>query len=107
VALQLLDEVGMDGLTMRALAERLGVKAASLYWHLRDKDQLADLLLEAINAQIPEPPPGLPWREQLERGAWEWRQALLKHRDAARLAMGRFVARPQTCLLYTSPSPRD
>lgn len=96
MALQLLDEVGMDGLTMRALADRLGVKAASLYWHLRDKEELADLLLEAINAEIPLPQPGLPWRDRLERGAWEWRQALLKHRDAARLAMGRFVARPET-----------
>jgi len=96
VALQLLDEVGLDGLTMRSLAERLGVKAASLYWHLRHKDELAELLLEAINAEIPEPQPGLPWREQLERQAWAWRQALLRHRDAARLAMGRFVMRPQT-----------
>jgi len=96
VALRLLDEVGLDGLTMRSLAERLGVKAASLYWHLRDKDELAELLLEAINAEIPEPQPGLPWRLQLEQQAWAWRQALLKHRDAARLAMGRFVTRPQT-----------
>ena len=95
-ALQLLDQVGMDGLTMRALAQRLGVKAASLYWHLRDKDELADLLLDAINTEIPAPAPGLPWREQLERGAWEWRRVLLKHRDAARLAMGRFVMRPET-----------
>jgi AcrR family transcriptional regulator len=96
VALHLLDEVGLDGLTMRSLAERLGVKAASLYWHLRDKDELAELLLEAINAEIPEPEPGLPWREQLEHQAWAWRQVLRKHRDAARLAMGRFVMRPQT-----------
>ena len=95
-ALQLLDEVGLDGLTMRSLAERLGVKAASLYWHLRDKDELAELLLEAINAEIPEPEPGLPWRQRVEQGAWAWRQALLKHRDAARLAMGRFVMRPET-----------
>jgi TetR/AcrR family tetracycline transcriptional repressor len=96
VALQLLDEVGLDGLTMRSLAERLGVKAASLYWHLRDKEELAELLLEAINAEIPEPNPRLPWRERVEQGAWAWRQVLLKHRDAARLAMGRFVMRPET-----------
>src|SRR5438067_6867217 len=96
VALRLLDEVGLDGLTMRSLAERLGVKAASLSWHLRDKDELADLLIETINAELPDPTPGLPWREQLEEQAWDWRRALLKHRDAARLAMGRFVARPVT-----------
>jgi TetR/AcrR family transcriptional regulator, tetracycline repressor protein len=96
VALQLLDEVGLDGLTMRSLAERLGVRAASLYWHLRDKDELADLLVEAINAELPDPTPGLPWRQQLEEQAWAWRQVLLRHRDAARLAMGRFVVRPVT-----------
>ena len=96
VALQLLDEVGLDGLTMRSLAERLGIRAASLYWHLRDKDELADLLVEAINAELPDPTPGLPWRQQLEEQAWAWRQVLLRHRDAARLAMGRFVARPVT-----------
>jgi AcrR family transcriptional regulator len=94
--LRLLDEVGLDGLTMRALAERLGVKAASLYWHLKDKDELAELLIEAINAELPDPIPGLSWRQQLEDQAWAWRQVLLKHRDAARLAMGRFVARPVT-----------
>jgi AcrR family transcriptional regulator len=96
VALQLLDEVGLDGLTMRSLAERLGVKAASLYWHLRDKDELAELLLEAINAEIPETDPGLPWRQRIEEAAWAWRRVLLRHRDAARLAMGRFVVRPET-----------
>jgi AcrR family transcriptional regulator len=96
VALELLDDVGLDGLTMRSLADRLGVKAASLYWHLRDKDELAELLLEAINCELPDPESGLPWREQLERQAWAWRQVLLRHRDAARLAMGRFVTRPVT-----------
>jgi TetR/AcrR family tetracycline transcriptional repressor len=96
VALQLLDDVGLDGLTMRSLAERLGVKAATLYWHLRDKEELAELLLEAINAEIQEPDAGLPWRPRVEQAAWAWRQVLLKHRDAARLAMGRFVMRPET-----------
>ncbi len=46
-ALAMLDAVGVDGLSMRALADRLGVKAASLYWHLRDKDQLLELVAES------------------------------------------------------------
>ena len=81
---------------MRSLAERLGVKAASLYWHLRDKEELGDLLIEAINSELPDPPAGLRWRDRLEQLAWAWRQVLLQHRDAARLAMGRFVTRPVT-----------
>ena len=43
-ALALLDEVGFDGLTMRNLAKKLGVQAASLYWHVRNKQDLLSLL---------------------------------------------------------------
>src|SRR2546427_8680665 len=39
-ALSLLDEVGFDGLTMRNLAKKLGIQAASLYWHVRSKQDL-------------------------------------------------------------------
>src|SRR5260370_38813523 len=94
VALQLLDEVGLDGLTMRSLAERLGVKAASLYWHLRDEEELAELLLEAINAEIPEPNPRLAWRKRVEQRAWPCRQVLLKQPDASRLPIGPSVRLP-------------
>ena len=48
-ALGLLDEVGLDELTMRRLADRLGVKAASLYRHVRDKDELLILLGDEIS----------------------------------------------------------
>lgn len=82
-ALALLDEVGLEGLTMRRLAERLNVKAASLYWHVHDKDDLLDLLADAISGEIQPPPPDLPWRESLECLAWEVRRVYLSHRDAA------------------------
>ncbi|GGP13483.1 TetR family transcriptional regulator [Nonomuraea glycinis] len=36
-ALELLDEKGIEGVTVRALAERLDVRAPALYWHLRNK----------------------------------------------------------------------
>ena len=41
-ALAVLDDVGMDGLTVRAVAARLDVKAPALYWHVRDKKALLD-----------------------------------------------------------------
>jgi TetR/AcrR family tetracycline transcriptional repressor len=81
---------------MRSLAERLGVKAASLSWHLRSKEELAEWMLEAINAELPDVSRNLPWRQHLAALATEWRRVLLGHRDAARLAMGRFVTRPVT-----------
>ncbi|MFJ3792341.1 TetR/AcrR family transcriptional regulator C-terminal domain-containing protein [Kitasatospora sp. NPDC090091] len=51
-ALDTVDEQGADGLTMRAVADRLGVKAASLYNHVSGKDELIDGLAELVNAEI-------------------------------------------------------
>jgi TetR/AcrR family tetracycline transcriptional repressor len=90
-ALALLDEVGLDGLTMRRLAERLGVKAASLYKHVRNKDELLVLLGDEISGRIPLAEPSGSWRERLTKIAWNVRRGLLAHRDAARV------------LAYTAP----
>ena len=84
-ALDLLDEVGLDELTMRRLAERLGVKAASLYRHVRDKEELLVLLADEISAEIPFVSAKASWREQLSVMAWNVRRGLLAHRDAARV----------------------
>ncbi len=84
-ALTLLDEVGFDGLTMRGLADKLGIKAASLYWHIRSKQELLSLMANEICAALQAPDPSLPWQLQLEALGNEYRGALLSHRDAARV----------------------
>ncbi len=84
-ALEVLDEEGFDGLTMRRLAERLGVKAASLYNHVSDKGELLALMADAICAEIPDLDRSRPWREQAETMAVQVRRALMAHRDGARL----------------------
>jgi len=84
-AIDLLDEVGFDGLTMRNLAKKLGVQAASLYWHVRNKQDLLSLLAEEICAPMREPDRTLPWQKQLEEMANEFRRVLLVHRDAAQV----------------------
>jgi AcrR family transcriptional regulator len=84
-ALALLDEVGLDELTMRRLAECLGVKAASLYRHVRSKDELLALLGDEISSEIPLPRAAGSWRNQLTEIAWNVRRGLLAHRDAARV----------------------
>jgi TetR/AcrR family transcriptional regulator, tetracycline repressor protein len=92
-AIGLLDEVGLDGLTLRGLARDLGVAAPALYWHFRDKQELLDHMVAAI-ADIGEErqhEPGEPWDEWLAELARERRRALLAHRDGARLIAG---ARP-------------
>ena len=43
-AIQLLEEVGLDGLTLRRLATELGISAPTLYWHFRDKRELLDAM---------------------------------------------------------------
>src|ERR1700761_878631 len=92
VALELLDEAGLDGLTLRRLAERLGIRAPTLYWHVRDKRELLDLLagaiLEEALAAWREPQPGQPWWEWLTARARVMRAALLAHRDSALVVSG-------------------
>ncbi|MFL5732859.1 MAG: TetR/AcrR family transcriptional regulator C-terminal domain-containing protein [Chloroflexia bacterium] len=92
-ALALLDEVGLDGLTMRSLAERLGIQAASLYRHVQDKEELLVLLADEISGELPavEIPvkahdrPEQEWQGQLVDLARRYRRVLLAHRDGARL----------------------
>src|SRR5689334_21337434 len=78
-ALELLDDAGVDGLTMRNLADRLGVQAASLYNHIRDKRDVLTLIADAIVGEVRTPDPALPWREALENLAVEYRRVLLAH----------------------------
>ncbi|WP_275791469.1 TetR/AcrR family transcriptional regulator C-terminal domain-containing protein [Pararhizobium gei] len=90
-ALKLLDEVGMEGLTMRKLADALNIQAPSLYWHFANKDALlegmADALMEPVAASNPE---GEAWDARLGRVASEVRDALLSRRDAARVFAGTY-----------------
>ncbi|HEY8524689.1 MAG TPA: TetR/AcrR family transcriptional regulator C-terminal domain-containing protein [Acidimicrobiales bacterium] len=92
-AVELLDEQGLDGVTLRALGDRLGVAAPTLYWHVRNKRHLLDLVAEAIVREgvadvRPEPAPGEPWWEWVAERARAVRGALLRHRDGARLVAG-------------------
>jgi TetR/AcrR family tetracycline transcriptional repressor len=70
---------------MRRLAERLGVKAASLYRHVRNKDELLAFLGDDISGEIPFASAAGSWRSQLMEMAWNVRRGLLAHRDAARV----------------------
>lgn len=91
-ALALLDEAGLDGLTLRRLADRLGIRAPTLYWHVRDKRELLDLVASAIMDQAlagwREPRPGQVWWDWLAGRAWVMRSALLAHRDSAMILAG-------------------
>jgi TetR/AcrR family tetracycline transcriptional repressor len=69
-ALELIQEEGLEGLSMRALADQLEVKAASLYWHVRDRRELVELLAESILETVPATPSRSGWRQTvLDAGA--------------------------------------
>ena len=97
-ALDLLDEAGMDGLTVRALASRLGVQAPALYWHVRSKQALLDEMATVIWRQIGDVmaglPAGLPWREVMATYAATVRRELLRHRDGAKAFSGTTLTDP-------------
>jgi TetR/AcrR family transcriptional regulator, tetracycline repressor protein len=88
-AVALLDADGLDGVTLRKLAGRLGVQAPTLYWHLPNKAALVTAIAEAIlEQQFPalEPPePDRAWQGWLVALAGRLRRALLAHPDGARV----------------------
>ena len=89
-ALLLLDEVGFQGLTLRRLADRLKVKAAALYWHFENKQDLIDAIAERIMVSEYErrkspDMANLSWRELLKTVAYTNRDALMRYRDGAQL----------------------
>ncbi|CAI6083080.1 TetR/AcrR family transcriptional regulator C-terminal domain-containing protein [Cohnella sp. JJ-181] len=94
VVLQLLRETGLERLSMRKIADTLGVKAPALYYHVKDKEQLLHWLAERISADIAYPDEGRPWREQIRRWAEGFRQALRRYPDAVSIMNATFAASP-------------
>jgi AcrR family transcriptional regulator len=94
-AVKVLDEVGLDGLSMRRVAAELGTGAASLYWHVADKEQLIHLVLDRImgELELPEPDPE-HWEEQVKWFAHAGRQMFQRHRDVALASLGRVPMGP-------------
>ncbi|GAA2431600.1 tetracycline resistance transcriptional repressor TetR(A) [Actinomadura vinacea] len=86
-ALRLLNEVGLDGLTVRRLAAELNVQNPALYWHFRNKQELLDGMAEAITLAAGMGPPaeGESWEDWLTDRARRRRHSLLAYRDAARI----------------------
>jgi AcrR family transcriptional regulator len=83
-AVALLDDEGIERLTMRRLAERLDVVAPSLYWHVDTKDDVIDLAVDAIfGEQAPRVAGGPAWRDDVTAVLAGWRAALLRHPWAA------------------------
>lgn len=100
VALRLLDEDGMDRLTLRRIAAELGVRAPALYWHFDGKrallDELTNLMLAGLVDGLGRPDRDRPWHRWLDGACHALRAALLAHRDGARVAQGANLMRATT-----------
>ncbi|MDP9869016.1 MULTISPECIES: TetR/AcrR family transcriptional regulator C-terminal domain-containing protein [Streptosporangium] len=101
-ALRLLDEVGLEGLTVRRLAAELGVQSPALYWHIRTKQELLDGMADAICRAPGMGPPrdDESWQDWLLRRARAYRTTLLARRDGARVVAHARSLSPETVALF-------
>ncbi|WP_371482016.1 TetR/AcrR family transcriptional regulator C-terminal domain-containing protein [Kitasatospora sp. NBC_00315] len=89
-ALRLLNETGLEGLTLRRIATELDVKAPALYWHFANKqallDEMATEMLRRMSAGAGAVPAG--WRDALTTACRTLRRSLLGYRDGAKVFSG-------------------
>lgn len=79
-AIELADEDGLDAVTMRRIAERLGAGAMSLYRHISDKDELVGAMVERVTADFSYPDrDGLDWRGCMHALAGQDRASFAAH----------------------------
>jgi len=96
VAIELADRGGLEAVSMRRIASRIGSAPTSLYWYFSDKDELYELMVDAVIGQVPllERPSG-DWRADLAAIAWAARATLSSHPWFAQVGIHP-VAGPQT-----------
>jgi AcrR family transcriptional regulator len=86
-AITIADREGLDALTMRRVAQQLGAGTMSLYWHVRNKDELIELMRDQVAGEHTLQPSG-DWRSDLARFARDTRAMFLRHPWLASVAFG-------------------
>jgi TetR/AcrR family transcriptional regulator, tetracycline repressor protein len=85
-ALELLDEVGLEGLSVRGLARKLGVQVGALYWHVEGKQDLLEAITDRMMRELSlSGGLGGEWEDLVAELAHRLRGVLLSHRDGARV----------------------
>jgi AcrR family transcriptional regulator len=98
-ALELLDADGLDGVTMRRVAQKLATGPASLYQHVGNKDDLLELVLDRVCADVEIPAPGVGpdgWQEPLKELLRGMRKVMGAHQDLSYVMLGRVPTGPNT-----------
>ncbi|WCD89519.1 Tetracycline repressor protein class B from transposon Tn10 [Streptomyces xanthophaeus] len=93
-AVALADDGGIESLSMRRLAQELGVVPMALYKHVANKEQLLDGMVDAVVAGIDPPVEGSGWKDIVRRRILSARQELLRHRWAAQVIESRTAPTP-------------
>jgi AcrR family transcriptional regulator len=94
-ALRVVGREGAQGLSMRRVAEELGTGPASLYWHVANKDQLINLMVDRVTGEIELPPPDpARWQEQLKEFALQAWRLFDRYPGVAGLTLGRVPLGP-------------
>jgi TetR/AcrR family tetracycline transcriptional repressor len=94
-ALRVVDRDGLEATSMRRVAEELGAAPSALYWHVRNKDELLQFVLDRVIGEVVLPPPDPEdWQEQLKAVGREMRRVLTSHRDIARVTLGSIPVGP-------------
>ena len=88
-ALKVVEAEGGDALTMRRVADEIGVSASSLYGYVANKEELVQLVLEQIMTEISFPSAGGDWQQMLRDWARETRSVFRRHPGVAGLTLGR------------------
>jgi AcrR family transcriptional regulator len=95
-ALAIADTGGLGALTIRTLAQELGVKPMSVYYHVANKDEILDGLVDIVFSEIELPSIGGEWRSEMRRRAHSARSVLRSHRWAIGLLESRPTPGPAT-----------
>jgi TetR/AcrR family tetracycline transcriptional repressor len=109
-ALEVLDEAGLEGLTVRAVAGRLSVQAPALYWHVKNKQDLLDEMSTELWREIFDTvgalPDDTPWQRGMTTFAQTTRRTLLSHRDGAKVFSGTYLTDPSLLAQQEEPLQR-
>jgi len=94
VAVALADAGGIGSITMRGLAQELGVEAMSLYHHVANKDDILDGMVAIVFSEIDLPAANSDWKTAMRRRALSARTALSRHPWAISLMESRTAPGP-------------
>ena len=87
--LRIVDEEGADALSLRRLAEELGVAPMSIYWHVKDKAELLEVIGHQVFAEIEIPIARGDWRDQLRDVHRAMLAGVLRHPNTTDILIGR------------------